>query len=220
MIDELSARLRSEFGLNLHWDPRDREEVRRYNKELWKKWKEEHGYSPYTPAEKIPGFLKTIEQLGLKGYGFVDIGVTFGLTNERIRQYFEKCGLKRNEANGHPMHIRGDWEEIFSPIMGRNLEEVLREQKWLRKDEEHEKIRQTHVKAIQDFYKEVRRVPTTKELAKMFGYANISGIARYWGYRDGLSYKESLDILYFTAGFKERRISGGGRAFITRQIAA
>src|SRR3972149_4356572 len=164
MIDELSARLRSEFGLNLHWDPRDREEVRRYNKELWKKWKEERGYCPHTPAEKIPGFLKTIEQLSLQGYGFVDIGVTFGLTNERIRQ--------------------------------------------------------THAKAIQDFYKEVGRVPTTKELAKMFGYANISGIARYWGYRDGLSYKESLDILYFTAGFKERRISGGGRAFITRQIAA
>lgn len=82
------------YGLNSNWNPKDREEIRKYHKKLWGRWKKENGVGKLDSlVEKIPGFLDSLEQLHLYGYSLTDIGVMFGLTRERVRQYFEKHGL-------------------------------------------------------------------------------------------------------------------------------
>ena len=225
MGNTIDSRLLKEFGLNSYWYGEDRDEVMRYNKELLEKWKKENKYPKN--VEDIPGFLDSLEQFHLYGDSLIDIGTRLGLSGEKVRQLFEKYNLQRNEDKGAMYRIWSDKKNCFVPVSTEDRNNILRETKRKRRVENLEKrleeIRQTHIKAIQDFTGEYGRAPTLMELGKLLGYtpkATARAIARYWGYssideNNNTTYKEAMDNLYNAAGFKERRHRG--QILVTRE---
>jgi len=200
--------LSKEFGLSLGWNPKDRDEIRRFNKNLWnefrRKYFEEHEeeikerllregrsltlLSPHHfPNVYISGFLESIQSLHIDyGCSFTDIGVDFGLTKESIRQHFEEYGLRRRKEFGSmPMVWNG--KKIFVPITGRGLEKILIEKDGMRKKEEREKIKLEQSKAIRDFRKKRGREPNLRELSESLGYivvpnSRVRKFSILWGY--------------------------------------
>ena len=189
--------LSREFGLNLRWRGRDRDEIRRFNKKLWDGFRRQYfkaheeeirrrffedgrilkllGPKNFSNAY-IPGFLDSIEFLHFNhGYSFTDIGVDFGLTGQTIKKYFDRHDLKTREEKG-AMYRNWDGEENrYVAILGEKFGAVLRKKRRKRREEElgkkYEIERERHVKAMQDFQEEHGEFPNVGELSEILGYA-------------------------------------------------
>ncbi len=196
------------FGLSLSWNSKDRDEVIKRSKILLEELKYTQGVGT---VEQIPGFIGSIEILhDTCGYGLTDIGAMFGLSRERIRQYFQKYNLQRNEARRAMYRVWNDERNCFLTVSNEDLEGILieksREERLIKRRENHAKRRGSQVHAIQDFAEKNGRVPTVRELGRILGYkggSSQTSIAHLWGY-NFISNKEAIDNLYRVAGFEER----------------
>ena len=207
-----------EFGLSLTWNPKDREDIRRHHSKLLRELKRNYGVSS---IEDIPGFLDSIEQQHyVFGDSFEDIGATCGLSRERIRQCFEDYELLRRKKLGPTYRIWNDKRNLFVPVSGERMNDILEETERRTREEELEGIKEMqiyiikelHKNTIREFANENGRRPMIRELLILLGYKPFSSysVANYWGYGsdDDVSCTEAFDNLYRAAGFKKRTRQG------------
>jgi hypothetical protein len=226
---QISYYLRKRFGLNSFWKARERQEVIKLTKPFWEKLKEENGCIPYghKHIEEIPGFLESLEILANSGFGYTDIGTNHGFSRQRTKQIFEKNGLKPGPGDGSMFRIWNEEKSCFFPISCCDFEKRLKESyertRLERKMERKEKIKESHIREVQNFYAEKGRVPSSMELVEILGYFSLTNIAKHWGYigKNGkVSSQKAIDTLYLAAGFNERRAIGGYKgSFPLRKIA-
>ncbi len=176
------------LGLIRRCEGKEREEIRKHNKKLWEKWKEENGFDHNTPLRDIPGFLDSIERMHLSGYGFTDIGLDYGRSHQRISKIWIKYGLRRNPYGVETM-LR-DWSDAGNRFIAVPTEvKISQITERIRHDaEETKSIRLEHAQEadIETIIELVKggngRQPTLQEITERRGYTHYRGVGAHWNY--------------------------------------
>lgn len=214
-------RLYHNHGLSRPWLRADAREVSAFNRALWAEKKEVEGWNS---VREIPGFLECLQEMYDGGYSITDIAVVFGLSTERIRQYFEKFPELTRRRKGSLLRFWSDEHECFMPYTPEEVEGLLDEvhERNLSAVEEGRALklaeRQAYiVDAIRTLVRKLRRQPTLNEVQSKFqphapkenGAAYLYGA--WLGKRrdpESPSYKETLDEIFFAAGILRQKMTG------------
>ena len=179
------------LGLDLRWSGKSRRDylaIKDHNKKLWQNWKEEHGYNNNTPLEDIPGFMHSIERLHDAGYGFIDIGLDYGMTGERIRKLFVKYSLKHNSLSERTMYR--DWSDVGNRFIAvppqektHQLFDRFQKYREARKQKELTDAREKDIRVIVRLMERNNgRQPTLLEITKKRGYSNYQSLGAHWNH--------------------------------------
>ena len=210
----------SRLGLRRTWLSADRDRVSNHNRRLWERTKRRNGWV-HTIWRDVPGFLKCVREMYEGGYSLTDIGVTFGISRQRMSQIAERelgitgrHALVRywdNNQNCFRAYNAGELQELLEQVK-KETREQRHEQRRIEQGRKRKKRRQDLTKKIRNLAASMDRQPTLWEVARLF-YPGIgesqSGtiLATYWG-RDGLSYAATFDAIFTAAGIKRMKMTG------------
>lgn len=190
----------------------DADAVRDFHRQLYERWK---GGPHVSPVDRDPDFPQHLQRLHDYGYAITDIGVMWGVSVERVRQWFKQYGLIRYDE-GASLRIWDDDLELFLPV---SRGEYHRR----RKDAQH--ANRVHAALMEDV-RLVRRLagglgkpPLLSDLAEVvYGDRRmpVAGPAYRWGWANAnsagdCSYAEAMDRLYDAAGMPRPSHAEGQR---------
>lgn len=212
---------RNTRGAN-QWDPKDLQAVTRANAKAWPEWrwlltgKRHNG-----PVESIPGFRESLDSLyNDQGYSQVDIGAFFGVSRERVRQWFGILGIETKRAQPRGSMLR-EWDASQDRFVCRPTSEMKsriarretaarRRRKW----ESLEPERQRHTDALRALAERLGRTPTLTELSEEIGEAWQLAAERCWGRRSTCTRSQAVGRLYASAGLFVRPVGGAGHVAV------
>lgn len=217
-------RAKSGLGLSAQWDGDDRDAVTAHHRALFRRLK--RGYRGSLAA--FPGFIDSVQSLYDQGYSFTDIGVFFGVTRERVRQWFGKYrGLTEDDdrSRGSVLRLWDDEQKQFVAASEDDVIAAYEVKKEATQEQHIESIRSRHVQELLRIYRRTGVVPAVydDDVVEAIGYPGEHG--RFWGYPD-VSYTDAHDRLWEAAGFDSRpdgRAHGRGgaaRALAAMDVAA
>ena len=158
--------------------------------------------------KEIPGFREALVELATDGWPLAHIGLMFGVTRERVRQWYRDLGL-RSSSRGMlktPARRIWSWEhQRFIPIdikeyksrqnhRDRRTAHRFSPEKWRARQEELA----TRLAALA---KTLGRVPTTEDITRAWGCSFHGVLARGWPDRWG-SYRDRMQQWYAMAGLE------------------
>lgn len=206
------------FGVVRGWAPDEQTEVRNHNSGLWRALKKRNGWNVGAVAD-IPGFADSLQRLNDQGYCPTDISAFFGVSRARCHQWFNECGIKRDNTKGSLVRVWSDelnqFTAVHPSVFRRMVADRGAAQVWKRR---LVRIHDTALKAYADveLLRELAvrlgrspyRVEFLQEMGfageeEMKGYLNVS---RRWGfdtYRSAkCSYREAWAAFYRCAGLQ------------------
>lgn len=206
-----------ELGLDRTWDEKDREDCREYHRRYYRALKKSHG-GIHTAVSEIPGFVSSVRWALQDGFSLTDVGVMFGVSRERVRQWCEEFEIERGKHEGSQYRLWSDEENRFVPVSQETMYQLAYEYHHDRVDQEQESRRKerrsAQVEAMKKLAKRFGRTPTLSELEEEYGESWPS-IARDWGYdpqddSEGSSYSAAYDRLCDAAHVPRRATGGAG----------
>lgn len=200
----------------LSWDAADRDAVRRFHSPLFRRWKARR--DAWSIVD-IPGFVESLQALHDYGYSLTDIACTWGVTRERVRQWFEKYGLERHEEAAS-VRVWDDDLACFYPVS--HPEYQRRRAAAIQRHRKHAKIA-ADIALVRRLAKKMGRPPAVADLTEeVYGDRNVpaSGIAARWGWgrNADCTYAEAMDRLYDAAGI-ERPTRAQSQAYRRGKVA-
>lgn len=183
-----------------------RDELRKANRELYDRWKREHKvWSPFS----VEGFREALETEYLMGYSLSDIAMMYGLSRERVRQWFEAHDIWHEEERAS-LRVWDDEMDCFVPVSTDDYLERVRKIEKQRRAEarawELEEKRRRSAQAVRELDGELGRPPTLEEVAEKVDTIPVV-LAQWWGYTrepDTASYAEAWDRMYEAGGIDDR----------------
>lgn len=207
----------SELGLNSTWREEDKQECLGAARQAYRQLKRKHG-GRNVPVDKIPGFIESVQSLLNDGFGLTDVGVMFGVSRERVRQWANQFDLQRRFGPGTRYRIWDDDKDRFVPVPNElmyHIAECYHDRRLETEVQERQQAaRSEHVEALKSLAKRFGRTPTLNELEEELD-TFWPNIARYWGYeadspKDAASYTAAYRRLCDAARIPPREAGGGG----------
>jgi hypothetical protein len=194
------------------WETKRRASITVAHRPYWRKLKAANGAGSGSRKSvcDITGFTESIDRLLKQGWCATDIGVFFGVSRERARQWIKELGLKALEHGTMPRVWDPDLA-CFRPIRKADAREEMaeaeRRAKRLAIAKHRRAMREEHVAFIQLYHEEYGYGPSTTELGEFFN-TSWSGICQYWRVKRlgkmTLSYAECYALMNRLAGVEPR----------------
>ncbi|NIM48947.1 MAG: hypothetical protein GTO22_06755 [Gemmatimonadales bacterium] len=191
----------------------DVRELTAANAEFWDERK--GGLGHHDPVDSVPGFSESLDRLvSFHEYSDVEIGIMFGVSRERVRQWRNRLGIqKKRHGSGKRM-----WNDVLGRFLTVDCDTYKRTREGTRRRIRREKqlralLEQRRAQRDEDAAR-VRRVgeslgrtPTTKDVFPLtYSSCNMPAeyisVANRWGRLNGRTYQEALDALWAAAGFE------------------
>jgi len=162
---------------------------------------------------EVPRFVESLQSLADQGYSVTDIGLMFGLTGERVRQWFLKYNIKQITTWGSLPRLWDDGMGQFRVMTRVEYNGFLvaqdRRMKRSALTARQQAVRDEDVRILRAMARSTREVPPMVRLADTMG-THCQTILNRWRRDPGdhtgnhrRSYTEATDLLYATAGFRK-----------------
>jgi hypothetical protein len=158
-------------------------------------------------------------------YSQTDIGMMFGVSRERVRQWCKVLGIKlKTKGRGlKSVRVWDDFQNCFKPFPKRVVKKMARnrqnEIKKLHQDQQKHERRVWLSSQVCDLNSKLGRAPTILEiLARIkkhtsgkypLKHCQGARVANYWGIPKGVDYKAIVAEIYVSAGLSPRGRGGG-----------
>lgn len=190
--------------------------VERFNKRAWIAYKRSLGLTAMDSNSLIPGFCESLNSLhNDHGYGITDIGVMFGVSRMRVRQWFDQYGIPYQCKRGT---VFREWDDNSNRFTERSSKQIhqayslvkARNRKQLSEAALMEK-KAKYTQILKELNDELGRPPTLiPEFQNRIGCV-WQNAARLW--KNG-SWAKATRLMYQSAGLEVRHAGGlGHRAY-------
>lgn len=214
-----------DMGIERQWNSADRVAVTGHNSSRWLELKRENGWLS-TPVGEIPGFRDSLQRLYNQGYSPSDISAFFGVSRERVRQWFNQLGIVRDGVHGSMVRVWDDERNRFAAVHPRQLHRMKAEVHQKRIDANRADIHYDNALRANADVDTLRRISVAlgrpayrAEMLDALGCPDRTDknrrqhiyvdVARRWGWSQraaGLTYSDAWKLLYRAAGI--RRLDG------------
>lgn len=207
----------------------DAAEIRAFHRPLW-----EQARQMFLQTE----INRSLQSLAEQGYALEDIGLMFGVTRERVRQWMVRAGVTQrtvsrgtSRGTGH----RRVWDDLHNQFVpAQSLEKTRRERAYRRQQRQAqrrqalERRRQTMVECLKSLAADLRRTPTLAEFTLRYGGRGGTQAGQYISSWWGMAYPiargraRHADIsaeLYRLAGLKTRATGASGHVSFGTGVA-
>jgi hypothetical protein len=225
-IEDIAGRnWRERHGVSLDVPPADKDEITAFTRGFWCSVRDSHiGDTPRASVANIPGFVPSLRRLVDMGYGHTDIGLMFGLSRERIRQWCDRFGIAHPNPSGKGSLPRFwcDEHSRFESVDPKELNAAQRRVRararrlgwWAQK----EQTRARQVEALRALHASLGHSPTLLEMdAAGLWRTNIVsawlsryGVRRIQAGRSGGLYTLAVARLFRVAGLTPRERGNPG----------
>lgn len=207
-------------SLTTRWDRKDYKDVQGHNRRIWKGIKKKLGVGKGTPVRGVPGFYAALQEMEDAGYSLTDQSAVFGLSRERIRQYYANDDGLIRRNNGAEYRLWDDERNRFTTRKPEEVRELFYTiERSIKRAERIDIIieRQAHITAaLKDLAAPMDRQPTLLELAESLGYTGKREgygmfLTIYWlmtALPSNMTHVMVWDAIYTSAGI-DRQIMVG-----------